>query len=222
MGETRAVITWFSMNGLRHRIALAVGAWALLVLSTSAAHADQAQARIHFEKGKTLFEVDEYRKAIEEFKAAHIEKADPAFLYNIGECYRRLGEVQEALVFYRRFLSLAPANDPSRRIVESRIADLKAVADEPRATRVEPAAEPATSESSVHLAAAPTPPEAPTLVAEPGPPADGSAGSKPFYARGWFIAAVGVALVAGAVGIWALSRGSDIPDTALGNQRGFP
>ena len=64
-----------------------------LCLLPRLAVADAAQARAHFERGRTFFEVDEYRKAIAEFKAAHIEKPDPAFLYNIAECHRRLGEV---------------------------------------------------------------------------------------------------------------------------------
>jgi len=64
----------------------------VVALAPRLAIADAAQARVHFERGRTYFEVDEYRKAIAEFKAAHIEKPDPAFLYNIAECYRRLGE----------------------------------------------------------------------------------------------------------------------------------
>src|SRR3954447_1579318 len=94
--------------------------------------ADAAGARAHFDKGRTFFEVDEYRKAIAEFKAAHIEKPDPAFLYNIAECHRRLGEVPEALQFYRRFLATAPAGDTTRSFVEQRIADLQSVADAPK------------------------------------------------------------------------------------------
>ena len=78
--------------------------------------ADAGQARAHFERGRTFFEVDEYRKAIAEFKAAHIEKPDPAFLYNIAECYRRLGEVSEALQFYRRFLA---TRRPATRLARS-------------------------------------------------------------------------------------------------------
>src|SRR5678816_1796385 len=99
-----------------------------LCLLPRLAVADAAQARVHFERGRTFFEVDEYRKAIAEFKAAHIEKPDPAFLYNIAECHRRLVEVPEALQFYRRFLATAPPDDKTRPIVEQRIAELKTVA----------------------------------------------------------------------------------------------
>ncbi len=97
-----------------------------------------AQARVHFDRGRTFFDVDEYRKAIAEFKAAHIEKPDPAFLYNIAECHRRLGEVSDALLFYRRFLAAAPAGDKTRPIVEQRIAELKTVAEEQNPARPAP------------------------------------------------------------------------------------
>src|SRR5690348_1588972 len=90
------------------------------------ASADPAKARTHFDLGKRYFEVDEYRKAIEEFKAAHVEEAEPAFLYDIAVCYRHLGENKEALVFYRRFLALSPPNAPARPSVEKRVAALQA------------------------------------------------------------------------------------------------
>src|SRR3954466_13963388 len=94
--------------------------------------ADAASARAHFDKGRTFFEVDEYRKAIPEFKAAHIEKPPTAFLYNIAECYRRLGEVPEALQFDGGFLATAAVDDKARRVVEQRIADLKTGAVQPK------------------------------------------------------------------------------------------
>lgn len=98
----------------------------LLGLVAAPASADPAKARAHFDLGKRYFEVDEYGKAIAEFKAAHVEEPDPAFLYNIAECYRHMGETKEALVFYRRFLALSPANSPSRPSVEKRVAALQA------------------------------------------------------------------------------------------------
>lgn len=194
--------------------------------------ADQAQARLHFERGKTYFEVDDYRKAIEEFKAAHVEKADPAFLYNIAECYRHLGETREALVFYRRFLSLSPANDRTRPTVERRIAELQALPDPtvtaqaeppPESDRVSAIAPPRSASLPPPLPpTASTAPAATTLITEPGASDGNDDRAKPVYTRGWFIAAVGLAVVAGAVGIWALSRSPAAPDTPLGNQRAFP
>jgi tetratricopeptide (TPR) repeat protein len=184
-----------------------------LCLVPRLALADAAQAKAHFERGRTYFEVDEYRKAIAEFKAAHIEKPDPAFLYNIAECHRRLGEVSDALVFYRRFLATAPPDDKTRPVVEQRVADLKTVADE---TKPPPAG------GGDALALTAPPPggdpaavlvEAPTL--KPEPPAS------PFYVRPWFLVTVGVVVAASAVGIWALSREPEPPSTPLGNQSIF-
>ncbi len=187
--------------------------------SPSAARADAAQARAHFEKGRSYFEVDEYEKAIDEFKAAHVEKPDPAYLLNIAECYRHLGEYKQAVAFYRRFLTLAPANDPLRPKSAKRIAELEGKEDEPLHRSAPP---PAATEPPPPVPAAPPPPEAEapavTLAATPAP----APSQHPFYTRGWFIAAVAVAVVAGSVGVWAATRGgSDIPSTPLGNQSVF-
>src|SRR3954467_8566115 len=92
---------------------LAIG---VLVSLAPSAHAGPACARQHFELGRRYFQVDEYRKAIEEFKPRHIEESDPAFLYNIAECHGRLGESKEALVYYKRFLNLAAPDAPTRAV----------------------------------------------------------------------------------------------------------
>jgi tetratricopeptide (TPR) repeat protein len=201
------------------------------------AYGDAAQARVHFEKGRTFFQVDEYRKAIDEFKAAHVERPDPAFLYNIAECYRHLGETKDALTYYRRFLTAAAPGDRTRPTVEKRIAELQAQAAKARrapeqspagATSVGatgPVPEVAVPDSAV--AAAPLPrasapeTEPATLLAKPAPePATSDAGEgKPFYKRGWFFAALGVVLIGGAVGVWAATRNpTQVPGTPLGNQ----
>jgi tetratricopeptide (TPR) repeat protein len=190
--------------------------------------ADAAQARVHFERGRTFFEVDEYRKAIAEFKAAHIEKPDPAFLYNIAECHRRLGEVADALVFYRRFLATAPPGDKTRALVEQRIAELKAIAEDSKLAPPDAAptgAGPGVSADAggnegLALNAPPPSGGSAAVVLERPAPAP-AAQARPFYTRPWFIATVGVVLVASAIGIWALSQTPEPPATALGNQSVF-
>jgi tetratricopeptide (TPR) repeat protein len=199
--------------------------------------ADAAQARAHFEKGRTFFQVDEYRKAIDEFKAAHVERPDPAFLYNIAECYRHLGETKDALTYYRRFLNAAAPGDRTRPTVEKRIAELQAQAAKarrapeqssaPAASVVAASAGPEVAIPDPAVAGAPLPrasaleTEPAPLIAKPAPdPAarDGGEG-RPFYKRGWFFAALGAVLIGGAVGVWAATRNpTHVPGTPLGNQ----
>jgi tetratricopeptide (TPR) repeat protein len=184
--------------------------------------ADAAQARAHFERGRTYFEVDEYRKAIAEFKAAHIEKPDPAFLYNIAECHRRLGEVAEALQFYRRFLATAPAGDKTRPVVEQRITDLQSVADVPKPGPGDAPAESGATADSLPLSAPPPaaePDAAATLIEKPAPAPAVRSGA--FYTRPWFLITVGAVVVASTLGIWALSRSPEPPETVLGNRSIF-
>jgi tetratricopeptide (TPR) repeat protein len=94
---------------------------ALAVLASGAeARADLTRATANFEKGTRLYQVGEYARALEEFKAGYLEEADPSFLYNVAQCYRQMGQPKDALLTYRRFLSLAP-DTPLRAEVERKI-----------------------------------------------------------------------------------------------------
>jgi tetratricopeptide (TPR) repeat protein len=99
-----------------------------LAVAGEAVRVDPAKttALAHFETAKRLFEVHEFGKALEEYNAAYVAKPDPAFLFNIGQCYRKLGQNDVALDFFQQFLRKAPADDPNRSQVEARIADIQA------------------------------------------------------------------------------------------------
>jgi len=214
------------------RSLLIVGAIAAAIsLAPAAALADPALARKHFELGKRYYQVEELRKAIDEFKAAHIEEPDPAFLYNIAECYRRLGEANEAIGFYRRYLSLTPQNAPMRAMAAQHITELEATRAAPPQA---PAVAPAPPVTPPPVAVAPPPKLAPPPPSEPAPGtalvASAPAGerpaetpTRPLYERGWFYGVVGAVLVGAAVGVWALSSGGGTspPSTPLGNQTAF-
>ena len=211
------------------RRAAAVALALTVALHAGVARADPARAREHFEKGKRYFQVDEYRKAIEEFKAAHIEEPDPAFLYNIAECHRRVGENKEALTFYRRYLTHAPPNAPSRPVVEKRIAEIEAATPRPA-----PAPPPVPTEAPPARRAEPLPPAAPpprpapAAVAPLAPAPEAAIAAapaeppRPFYKRGWFYVALGAVVVGAAAGAWALSADrTEIPASKLGNTPAF-
>src|SRR5205823_3684071 len=67
----------------------------------------------HFEEARQLYEV------------AHRAHPDPAFLFNIAQCYRMLDCPVEASRQYRAFLREAPGA-PNRAEVEQRIRDMDA------------------------------------------------------------------------------------------------
>lgn len=98
------------------------------VMSRPAAADDEA-AQAHYKKGRSLYNVSEYRAALDEFKQAYVEHEDPAFLYNIAQCHRQLGDYPEAITFYKRFLNESP-KAPNRKDVQRLIAELEGKAGE--------------------------------------------------------------------------------------------
>jgi hypothetical protein len=87
---------------------------------------DKVAARAHYETATWMYEVREYAEALKEYKAAYIAKADPAFLFNIGQCYRKMDKNAEALDFFQQYLKKAPPDDPNRAQVEARIRNIQA------------------------------------------------------------------------------------------------
>jgi hypothetical protein len=97
-----------------------------LVLPAQAGEGDKAIARAHYETATRLYEVREYADALKEYKAAYVAKPDPAFLFNIGQCYRKMDKNAEALNFFQEFLKKASPDEPNRALVEARIRNIEA------------------------------------------------------------------------------------------------
>jgi hypothetical protein len=91
-----------------------------------AADKDKVAAKVHYETATRFFEVREYAEALKEYKAAYVAWPDPAFLFNIGQCLRKLDRNAEALDFFQQYLKKAPADDPNRPLVEERIRNIEA------------------------------------------------------------------------------------------------
>jgi tetratricopeptide (TPR) repeat protein len=150
---------------------------ALLAVPVWSADGDKAVAKAHFEAATRLYDIHEYAKALDEYKAAYLAKPDPAFLFNVGQCYRRLGKFDQALDFYREYLKKAPPDDPNRPNVEARIrnTDTGDVFETDTPRPVSQPAQPPIPPQAPPVQRAPTGPEMPP-VAEPG---IGQAGQKP-------------------------------------------
>jgi hypothetical protein len=95
------------------------------------AFADEAAARKSFEAGERAYNLGEFPKAIDLFKAAYDEWPEPAILFNLAQTYRQLGNCKQAQFFYKRFLALKeqdtkkPIRPDLRTEVEKRIAELE-------------------------------------------------------------------------------------------------
>jgi tetratricopeptide (TPR) repeat protein len=98
-----------------------------LTLGPSPARADDEaseQARQHYQKGKQHFDLGKWDQAIVEFEEAYRLHADPNFLFNLAQAYRRKGDLQHALDLYKNYL-IANPESPKRSDIKERIKTLE-------------------------------------------------------------------------------------------------
>jgi hypothetical protein len=199
------------------------------------------QVRKHFDAGSKAFSLGEFKRAIDEYKAAFNIKADPVFLYNIAQAYRLAGDLSQAVFFYRSYLNNSP-KAPNRHEVEDRIRKLEQQLNEQRALTSMPPnlpvapggavdttypgqsgrdSSPGGTTTQVSAAAAPSRAQAapegatsPTVVgAQPG---SGARTVEPVYKKWWLWTAIGgVVVVGAAVGI-GVAAAPSAPPSQLG------
>lgn len=81
-------------------------------------------ARRHYERGEKLFALGKFDEALEEYQTAFDAKPLPGFLYNIGQCYRNLGDYDQAIFSFKKYLKLEPEAQ-NKEAVEQLITDLE-------------------------------------------------------------------------------------------------
>jgi tetratricopeptide (TPR) repeat protein len=173
---------------------------ALIVIAVAArgALADDAATRTakrHFERGEKLYALTRFSEALDEYQKAFDAKPIPDFLFNIGQCYRNLGEYDSAIFSYRKYLTAAP-DAPNRAQVEQLIAELEARKDR----------------SDTHRLGL-----SPPQPAAPPPRVAAAPAERPIYTRWWFWTGIGVVAAGGGVAAYELTRPSGPPSTNLGN-----
>ena len=84
-------------------------------------------ARVHTRQGAAYYDLNRYREAYGEFEQAYLLQQDPALLYNMGQCQRKLGNAEQALHFYRTYLRRAPQG-PLTVEAEKRVRELDGTA----------------------------------------------------------------------------------------------
>lgn len=164
-----------------------------MVLLVRVAHADDPATRAakrHFDRGQKLFTLGKFDEALDEYQKAFDASPLPDFLYNIGQCHRNLGDYEQAIFSFKRFLQLDP-EAPNREKVELIIDELEDKLEREGAKK--------------------------RRREEPPPPPPPHAEGKPIYTKWWFWTGIAVVGAAGGVGIYAATRSDGAPDTTLGN-----
>ena len=171
-------------------------------------------ARTHYERGTSLFDLGKYHDAAVEYEKAYELKNDPALLFNIGQAYRLANDHLEALTAYRSYLRRSP-DAPNRVEVQSHIEELQQIVDSEKRSStsppmgvLRPGQAPEGASPSPPAEQRTSPPPAPPDVAATSPSTSPSVVGdvtaappehKPFYKKWWFWTAVGGVVVAGAV-----------------------
>jgi tetratricopeptide (TPR) repeat protein len=182
-----------------------------------AASGDSKQeAKARFREAQKHYNLSEFSEALLEFKEAYRLQPDPVFLYNIGQCERQLGHLEEASRFYRSYLRENP-KAANRQEVERKIDEidetLKAQAKS-ESTAVTPPPQP----NPLPVPAAPATETRTDLTAAPS-----TSETPPIYKRWWFWTAIGVVAAGAVVGIVLATSGKQAspPNTGLGSQGVF-
>ena len=165
----------------------------LFAVSPRVARADDPAPRAskrHFDRGEKLFALGKFDEALDEYQKAFDAKPIPDFLFNIGQCYRNLGDYQQAIFSFKKYLKLEP-DAPDKDKVEKLIDDLEEKQERGEGQRL------------VGKKDEPPPPP---------PPGE----STPIYKKWWFWTGVAVVGAAGGVGVYEATKGG-APGSTLGN-----
>lgn len=140
----------------------------------SVARADGGDAKARYMSGQSHYNLNEFADALQDFKEAYRLHPDPAFLFNIAQCERQLGDFDEAIKFYRSYLRNKPDASNAKEI-QKKIDELKSLSEAKRKSKegapqsvIAPSTTPPPIDSSP--AVVPPPAPAPPLPAASAPP----------------------------------------------------
>jgi tetratricopeptide (TPR) repeat protein len=86
----------------------------LLALAPTTALADaKSQAKAHIDKATAFHGEGKFKEALEQLTLAYALDPKPELLYAIGQVHVQLGNCDQAISFYERFLSSKPAAGPA-------------------------------------------------------------------------------------------------------------
>ena len=90
--------------------------WVLLTIAlcwSSSADASIELARSHYRVGQAYYEQGRYAEAIKEFEQAYDLTKRAALLYNIAQAHERMGNLEQAVASYEKYLSESKKKEPA-------------------------------------------------------------------------------------------------------------
>jgi hypothetical protein len=182
--------------------------------------ADEVRARELFRRAEVHFNLQEFEKALGLYAQAYKLKPLPGFLFNIGQCQRYLGKLEEALFSYRIYLQRV--SHPPNRVQVERLIEITEM--ELTKRREQPATRPTVSQPGEGIAGDDRPlfEEPATLPVDDDPGAGGDRQDRPSRLRSavlWTGAGLSAALLitGGITAALARSHSNEYndPDTAI-------
>ena len=83
---------------------------------TAASTTPPSEALQHYNRGRQHYQAGRYREALQELEVAvNLDPSSPNLVYNVARVYELLGEIDQAIAFYRRYRDMLPANERAER-----------------------------------------------------------------------------------------------------------
>jgi hypothetical protein len=89
----------------------------------STAEASPEEAAELYRKAETSYKLQKYEEALEDFQRSYELSKEPAILFNIGQCYRQLEQLEDARKSFQFFVRDAPEH-PKRSSAEKLIKEI--------------------------------------------------------------------------------------------------
>ena len=163
-------------------MALLLAILAITAPGRMARAAEPGDAKARYMSGQSHYNLNEFAEALQDFKEAYRLHPDPAFLFNIAQCERQLGELDEAIKFYRSYLRNKPDASNARE-VQKKIDELRALAEAKNKARdgaptsVIPPTTPQPADNGARMTSPPRAAEPPPVAPLPPPSAPPPAAS---------------------------------------------
>lgn len=123
---------------VRVRLGWALTTLVLAIAGPAWADDPKQEAKARYTTAQSHYNLNEFQEALQDFKEAYRLFPDAVFLFNVAQCERQLGNLDEAIKFYRSYLRNKP-KAPNRQEVARRIDEMQAALDAKKAAAEKPA-----------------------------------------------------------------------------------